>query len=278
MMGIRDGILPQNLRMYNYSKNVNPLKNTIGEAYYLVERYNNVKWIIIGLDFSLGLAFENSKIVKYNAYAKDEEVSFEDIFADAITLSRLKIVSKNIWADIFSGKEGYPCPENDGMGRDFGAVLAPGRCAGLRYDGSLSFNYHRMNQAQWKHRLNENGLSMYVGNLERSAGKMNESYLNHLRVINDILMSRSGRLIMVSPPLMPNAEKIILKSAAGKHLQAYHEKLKRWAPVNRIKFIDAGKSEEYGCVPEEFYDPHHALDQCYSKIFDRFFKNNRDLL
>ena len=41
--------------------------------------------------------------------------------------------------------------------------------------------------------------------------------------------------------------------------------------------FDAGKSEEYGCLPEEFYDAHHALDRCYSKILDKFFKNNRDI-
>ena len=132
-----------------------------------------------------------------------------------------------------------------------------------------------MNKAQWKSELNEKGLGLYIGKLEQSAAKVNESYLNHLRAINDILMSRSGGLIMLSPPLMPDAEKIILKSTAGKRLEYYKKEVNRWASLNKIKFIDAGKSEEYGCVPEEFYDAHHALEQCYSKIFDRFFKNNR---
>ncbi len=277
MMGIRDEIFPKGLKVYNYSKNFNPLKKTIGEAYYFVGRYDNVKWVIIGLDFSLGMVFEDFKIVKYNADVEDEEVSFSDIFADAITLSRLKITLKNIRADLFSGKRGYSCPENDGMGGDFGAVLAPRRCNGLRYDGSATFNYRRMNQAQWKRRLSENGLSWYINKLEQSGEEVNENYLKHLRIINDILMSRSGGLIMVSPPLMPNAENIILKSAAGKYLENYKKEINRLASLNKIRFIDAGKSEEYGCVPEEFYDAHHALAQCYSKIFDRFFKNNRDV-
>lgn len=275
MMGIRREIFPKGMEVYNYTKNANPLSRTIGEAYYFVERYDNVRWIIIGLDFSLGMVFEDFKMVKYNPGEVAEKISFNDKFADAITLSRLKITLKNILPDLFSGKGAYPCPENDGMGRDFGTVLAPGGCAGFRYDGSATFNYHRMNKAQWKSELNEKGLGLYIGKLEQSAAKVNEGYLNHLRAINDILMSRSGGLIMLSPPLMPDAEKIILKSTAGKRLEYYKKEVNRWATLNKIIFIDAGKSEEYGCVPEEFYDAHHALEQCYSKIFDRFFKNNR---
>ena len=277
-MGIRSEIFPKGLRVYNYSKNSNPLKKTIGEAYYLVERYDNVKWIIIGLDFSLAMVFEGFKIVKYNTDVEDEEISLYDIFADAITLSRLKITLKNIRADLFSDKRGYPCPENDGMGGDFGAVLAPRRCTGFRYDGSATFNYRRMNNARWKRQLSEKGLRQYIKKVEQSAEEVKESYLNHLRAINDILMSRSGGLILIAPPLMPNAENIILKSAAGGHLESYKKEINRWASLNKIKFIDAGRSEEYGCVPEEFYDAHHALGQCYSKVFDKFFKNNRDVL
>jgi hypothetical protein len=282
LMGIRGDMFPEGWKVYNYSKdfnllneNGNALRRTLGEAYYFVERYDNVKWIIIGLDFSLGMVFENSEIVKYNATGEVKETSFKDKFADAITLARLKITLKNILADQNLSQGEYPCPENDGMGRDFGAVLAPGRCAGFRYDGSATFNYHRMNRAQWQRQSNAEGLSLYIGKLEKSSGKVNESYLNHLRAINDKLMSRSGGLIMLSPPLMPDAEQIILKSAAGRHLKKYKKEMHRWASANQIQFIDAGQSEEYGCVPEEFYDPHHAIDQCYSKIFDRFFKNNR---
>ena len=100
MMGIRGEKFPKGWRVYNYSKDFNHLKNTIGEAYYFVERYDHVKWIIIALDISLGLVFEDFEIVKFNADGVVKKISFNDKFADAITLSRLKITLKNILADL----------------------------------------------------------------------------------------------------------------------------------------------------------------------------------
>jgi hypothetical protein len=278
MMGIRREMFPKGMGIYNYSKNSNPLKKIIGEAYYFVEKYDNVKWIVMGMDFSLGMTVDNFRIVRYRDEAVREKISFRDKFFDAITLSRLKITLKNIFQNPYPDKERYPCPENDGIGKDFGTVLRPGGCAGFRYDGSATFNYHKMNKALWKSQLNEKALNLYISNLRKLTGRRNESFLNHLKKVNDRLVRRSGGLILVYPPLMPNAQDIILKSAVGKDLKKYKKEIKEWASINKIKILDAGKSEEYGCVPEEFYDAHHALARCYSKIFNWFFKNNRDVI
>jgi len=87
-----------------------------------------------------------------------------------------------------------------------------------------------------------------------------------ISVINNILLNRSGGLIVIFPPLMPEAEKIILKSTSGEILKNHKNEMKHWAAAKNIKFIDASMSEKYGCAPEDFYNPHHALDLCFSKI------------
>jgi hypothetical protein len=289
MMGVRGKMFPEGWTAHNFSKSDHFLRDTAGEAYYFAEKYENIRWIFIGLDYSLGKAFGGQDIKVYNPAEAEKEATFLGVFSDAITLNRLKITLKNIWSNLFRGDEKYLrpengssgeylCPENDGSGKDFGTVLAPGECWGYRYDGSATFKYHKMSKADWKSQLNEKGLKIYISKLGRSAGKVNQNHLNHLKAINDLLNSRSGGLVLVSPPLMPGAEKLILESRAGKYLQEYHEKLNRWASASHVKLLDAGASEKYGCTSDEFYDGHHALDRCYSKIFDRFFKENRDVL
>ena len=277
-MGIRSEMFPKEMRVYNYSKNQYPLNKIIEEAYYFVEKYDNVKWIVIGLDHSLGMTSGNFGKVKYRNKAPNKKISFRDKFFDAITLPRLKITLKNILKDPYEDKAEYLCPQNDGIGKDFGEVLPPGRCAGFRYDGSATFNYHKLSKALWNSQLNEKALNLYISNISKLAGTRSESFLVHLKKINDRLIKRSGGLILIYPPLMPNAEKIILNSAVGGDLINYKKEIKEWASINKIQIIDAGMSEEYGCAPEEFHDPHHALDRCYSKIFNWFFKNNRDVI
>ncbi len=43
--------------------------------------------------------------------------------------------------------------------------------------------------------------------------------------------------------------------------------LDRWARARNLVIIDAGQAERYGCAVPEFVDEHHALPQCYARIF-----------
>jgi len=279
VMGIRQEMFPKDWTVYNFAKTRQILSETIGEAYYFIEQYENLQWVIISLDYSIGNTLGRRNVKRYRSVETKKQTDFFDKLSDAITLNRLKIILRNVWSNLIRGNnEEYLCPENDGSGKDFGAVLAPGECWGYRYDGSATFKYHKVSKAEWRNQLNEEGLARDISNIEKFAGKVDRTQLNHLKVINDLLNRRSGGLILVSPPLIPGAQKMISTSVAGKYLQKYHQKLSHWVSVNNIWHIDAGESEKYGCAFDDFYNSHHALDRCYFKIFDQFFKGNRGVL
>ena len=48
--------------------------------------------------------------------------------------------------------------------------------------------------------------------------------------------------------------------------------LAAWARTADVAIIDAGRSEQYGCVATDFVDEHHALPACYAHVFARFWR------
>jgi hypothetical protein len=71
-------------------------------------------------------------------------------------------------------------------------------------------------------------------------------------------------------------ERAFLDSAqTGRALRHTKEILNAWARDHDVTVIDAGQSERYGCVAEEFVDEHHALPQCYARVFARFWGDER---
>jgi hypothetical protein len=270
VMGVRSKMFPEPFRMYNYATNANPLAKSIGEINYFIETNKNIKWVVVGVDYSIAYAFRKTPIEEYRPDVKAEEISMLDMLKDAITLDRLKISMLNLWQNMVADDDVYNCPENDGVGWDFGTTRTPGQCDGFRHDGSATFHYKRMNSTEWKNDLSANGLKRYITSLNRSSGKINKNYLTELEKIGELLKMRSGRLIVLLPSLMPGAEKFILKSPTGVHLQRYKADVSEWAQKNGIYLIDAGPSENFGCTYAEFYDSHHALDHCYCRVFEGF--------
>jgi hypothetical protein len=53
-------------------------------------------------------------------------------------------------------------------------------------------------------------------------------------------------------------------------LRRTKDELAGWAAGNRMTLLDAGASERFGCKAVEFIDAHHALSECYRKVFEHF--------
>ena len=71
-------------------------------------------------------------------------------------------------------------------------------------------------------------------------------------------------------------ERALLDSPhTGSALRRTKQILDAWARDKDLIIIDAGQSERYGCAVEEFVDEHHALPQCYARVFGRFWSDPR---
>jgi hypothetical protein len=83
-------------------------------------------------------------------------------------------------------------------------------------------------------------------------------------------------VVLFLPPLLPGMERALLAAAhTAAPLRRTRQTLDAWARDHDLIIIDAGQSERYGCVAEEFVDEHHALPQCYARIFTRFWNDRQ---
>lgn len=74
--------------------------------------------------------------------------------------------------------------------------------------------------------------------------------------------------------MYPYYEKLILKnSITANNVKNTKKTLSIWAKKNNIIIIDAGQSENFKCISKEFLDDHHAYDNCYAKIFHKFWND-----
>jgi len=274
MMTIRSSAFPPPFRVYNFATNSNPLHKTIGELQYHAESNESIRWAIIAVDYGLGFPFEKHPIVPYNLELSHKIVPLKDQIKDAVTLDRLKITFQSLWTQAVQDDHTYPCPlEEDQVGRDFGTVRSPGTCRGYRVDGSATFGLKRMSKLSWKGRLNENGLSRFIKNLDNSQeGEINSIYLSELEKLDRLLKSRDGYLTLILPPLMPGAEVWMLNSPVAPNLRAFKKNISSWASDNQVRIIDSGQSERYNCEYSDFFDQHHALEFCFEKILNHHFK------
>jgi len=86
--------------------------------------------------------------------------------------------------------------------------------------------------------------------------------------------NKGGGIVFLLPPLLPGMERALATApATAAYLTHTKLALQQWSQHENLTLIDAGKSEDFGCVATEFVDEHHALPECYAKIFVRFQSN-----
>ena len=113
--------------------------------------------------------------------------------------------------------------------------------------------------------------SKYAVDLIKTGGEPNRVVLQRLAALVRDVRRAGGSVVLFMPPLLPGMERAFLASAqTGAALRNTKQILDTWAREQDLIIIDAGQSERYGCVPEEFVDEHHALPACYGRVFARF--------
>lgn len=290
-MGLVDDALPPAFRTYNFAQTGNPLGAMIGEAEYIVGRWDSrIRLLVIPLDWALGFVYERGEpaVMELTAEAARREAtqalpSLRARLEDALSLPRLRILAA-ITRDIAKAPDSgaafrqyfiapagpeYRCPDGT-PARDFD-VVSRGLCNGFRYDGSATFaDQKRLEAARAPAALAAavSGSGQYAAALRKGGGEPNAALLDRLARLARNAEARGARLLVLLPPLAPGMQEALARTAhSGAFLRSTVDHLHAWAARERIALLDAGRSERYGCTMDEFIDPHHALPQCYRRVF-----------
>jgi hypothetical protein len=161
----------------------------------------------------------------------------------------------------------YRCADGT-IARDFDVVYR-GDCRGFRFDGSSTFaNLGRLTDPTEQMRTALSPSGQYVEYLRVTNGEPNGELLERLVGVDRRARENGGELILVRPPLLPGFEAALSRlPGPGAALARTDAVLAAWARRNRLAIINAGRSENFGCVAGEFIDAHHAVDTCFEKVF-----------
>lgn len=287
---IEASMMPVTWRPYNFAQSGNPLESSIAQAEYLLAHAPQVHHYLISLDWAIGFVYRTEPITPVDlqpaAAPTVNSPTLPDLLREAAsyprmeTLGRLigRIASSPTPAKTFreyflqSGSDEYLCPDGITPGKDFG-IHYRGLCNGFRYDGSATFaGYPRVaDPAPLLIRAVASD-SQYVQGLRLSRGTVSPILLDHLERLNRQITAQGGQMILFLPPLLPGMEQAFLKHPEWSALLARtKDELRDWAANRHIRLADFGQSEQFGCLPEDFIDEHHAAAPCYRKVFDKFW-------
>jgi hypothetical protein len=156
------------------------------------------------------------------------------------------------------GGRDYPCPNGQGVGRDFDPYYR-GLCAGFAYDGSSTF--------YGLPRLAETPQGFDLSALVAARGEPNAAVLHALAGAARRVTDRGGRMLLIMPPLAPGLEARLTQSGiAGVSVRRTKAALQEFAARHDIALFDAGASETFGCAAAEFVDAVHADPNCWRKV------------
>ena len=299
LMGVTQQVLPVQWRVYNLTVTGNSTAAIAGEARYIETHLaDGVRWILVGLDWSVGNLYQpgtageadlSARAVE-RAYADDKAVPLRKRLEDALSWPRVSNLSALIGAALKNpnvinalqqtfvdiGGVEYRCIDG-ATARDFD-VINRGLCRGYRYDGSWTFaNDSRLSPAQAATLAAAAAApsSKYTKLLCSNQGSPNPQYLQHLGETALRYAAKGGSMIFILPALAPGMERALLASPRWRAcLERTKAALDGWARQHRVSIIDAGDVAHYGCVSTEFTDEHHAYADCYQRILQRYFRDD----
>jgi hypothetical protein len=293
--GITEAMFPEGMKVYNFSQAGNPLATYLGEAQYLRRHYSRrIKWIVVPLDWSIGFVFEKETPAEVDlapeptvAQLRVGEPPLHARLLDALSYPKMVMLG-NVFRDalrapdrwkalreVFLEKSSdeYACPDGT-RARDFD-VLYRGKCGGFYYDGSSTFAaWDRIRAGEVRSRvlIAAGPSSKYSQALASRGGHANMALLDAAARLDRELKKEGGGVIALLPPLIPGLEDLLARAGhSGASLARLKQTLNDWSARENIVLLDAGRSERFGCQPLEFLDEHHAMKECYGKVFAHFW-------
>jgi hypothetical protein len=301
-MGIQADMFPPPIRIYNFTHSANPLPNITGEVQYVLDRFENVRWMFVPIDWAMALLFVPGKpavvdlsrahVLQAIAVADKpphwgiaikEALSYPKIInlykiMRAIVLSNEKIGSlRHFFSERSSDEQEYNCWA--GVAKDF-EPDARSTCFGFQYDGSMDF--HKPTTQDDGRALMRDALQPHTFVTEvipMVTIQSQEPLLTRLAEQARRLQHRGGRMIFYMPPLLPGLEAAILEHPdVGAYKRRTKAIVSQWAKDNKLALLDFGPSENFGCIASEFVDGPHPVPACYRKAFDATWQMHPEFL
>lgn len=295
MMGVREAMLPAPMKAYNFAQTGHGLIGVAGEAEWLLHNSANVKWLVIPLDWSLGFIYTPggmpaaTNLLAETTRSSGEEAAVSARLLDALSYPRVVnlfgILKGMLRAENKAGAfrqyflqpagDDYLCPDgaNKVPAKDFDTIFR-GSCTGFRFDGSATFaNLERLSLREADVLVSRAVVpsSKYAAALIQSRGIPNQATLARLASLAHGFRNKGGGIVFLLPPLLPGMERALAASpTTAVYLLHTRQTLEQWAHRENLTMLDAGRTEDYGCVATEFVDEHHALPECYAKVFAHF--------
>lgn len=298
-MTIDNDMLPAGWKLYNFTQSGSPLRDSIAQAEYLMTHAPQIRHYIVMMDWSLDFIYDQQDPPAVNLTRPDRQRELAQrktpsLFAmlrEAVSYPRMSklwnilrsIARAGNKSDAFRqyflqlGSDEYRCSDGKSLGKDFG-VYNRGMCNGFRYyDGSATFSdYTRVDNVKPLIVGATSSSSMYAKALLHTRGVPNQKLLDRLAAMNQELTKRDGTLILLMPPLVTGMEQAFVHHPQlSPYLARTKQLLAGWSRAHDIALFDFGQSERYGCRPDEFLDPHHAVQSCYQKVFAGFWPKAR---
>jgi hypothetical protein len=294
-MSITADAFPAGIRAYNFSQSGNALRSVLGEADYVISRWHDrIRTLVIPLDWALGFVYQPGAPPPTDLAAERVPPPAAPPMAaqlrEALSLPRIRdlMAIRRFFVaaaapppaarQFFLEPAAAPYRCADGVpARDF-ATTYRGLCNGFRFDGSATFADQKrvaMTDATAIVAHAASASSQYARALGQTQGRPDMALLGHLQTLADRARSRDVRVVLFLPPLIPGLDARLLASAhSGAYLRRTKSVLQQWARERNLRLVDAGPSGQYGCVPTEFIDAHHALPACYRKVMGRIFADH----
>ncbi|MDE2310812.1 MAG: hypothetical protein KGL01_08290 [Betaproteobacteria bacterium] len=296
-LGVPAAAFPPPVQAYNFAQTGHGLISAIGEAEWLMAHTDNVKYLVVSLDWSLGFIYAEGEpavadlaaaTAQQQATTHANTIPLLDRVRDALSYPRVASLfdilrqilraqdSRAVFRQYFlqAVSDDYRCADGS-WAKDFDTIYR-GTCTGFRFDGSATFaNLEPVKDARPLILSATVSSSKYTINLMSRQGEPNPAILRHLAALARQAESKGGKLLLFMPPLLPGMEAAFLQhpqlSATLAHSK---DALRAWATRENMVILDAGQSERFGCNAAEFADEHHAFPTCYAKVFAAFWNTH----
>jgi hypothetical protein len=271
---------------YNSAISSNALALAISQGRHALTIAPHLQTIYVSIDWAIGDVFYALPIPQH-FIVQQQAIAAHDIITalkDSIALPRVAGLLGPLISDLLSGRipevlyalsgKARPTKCVDGsISANFGFPLGT-ICPGFRSDGAPLFHLRGVVKddasARGFIRIATAPQAQIVKALAMTYGRPNATYLTAVSDINERLRQRGGNVIAVIPPLIPGLKRALSDlPEAGSELRAFDATIALWSAQANIVLIDAAASEDYGCVPQDFIDAHHATESCWMKIFRR---------
>ena len=271
--------------VYNFSQSSRKTNGIIAEARYISKHTEQLKYLVISLDWALGNIYLSDKVEEFSLIEHEYPKPFlrrvkSELakIRDAMALPRiidLATILKTYLAGLFRTGVAphalfapYSC-QNSIIARDYTSINY-GVCSGFRIDGSNMFaGRERIDEHRYAHLMLSflSPGSFYYETMKKYKGLVNKKYLGELLEVSKSLDANGVKVIFLLPPLLPGLEKgLEARHDVGPYIKLTKQTLLDWARENGQVMIDAGRSEKFGCEFKEFIDGHHTLNSCFNKI------------